>query len=104
MHGDKVSADAPKSSGGWVPGTGRILMAEDNEINQFFLSEVLSGKGYQFEVVSNGREALEMLEKEDEHFDLVLMDCQMPEIDEFGHPQGLRTREVDEGLPMPVVH
>ena len=105
MHGDKVSADAPKSSGGgWVPGTGRILMAEDNEINQFFLSEVLSGKGYQFEVVSNGREALEMLEREDEHFDLVLMDCQMPEIDGYDATRRLRTREIDEGLPhMPVI-
>jgi len=89
---------------GWIPGTGRILMAEDNEINQFFLSEVLSGKGYSFEVVSNGLEALDMLAKEDEHFDLVLMDCQMPELDGYDATRRLRTREIDEGLPhIPVI-
>jgi len=104
MHeglGPEVTSSTPE---GWVPGTGRILMAEDNEINQFFLSEVLAGKGYSFEVVSNGLEALEMLGREDHGFDLVLMDCQMPELDGYDATRRLRTREVNEELPhMPVI-
>jgi len=99
--GPEVTSSSP---GGWVPGTGRILMAEDNEINQFFLSEVLAGKGYSFEVVSNGLEALEMLGQKDQDFDLVLMDCQMPELDGYDATRRLRTREVNEELPhMPVI-
>ena len=104
IHGDSDLTPSATSAKGWVPGTGRILMAEDNEINQFFLSEVLSGKGYSFEVVSNGLEALEMLAREDEHFDLVLMDCQMPELDGYDATRQLRHREVDQGLGhIPVI-
>lgn len=100
------SGPVEKSSGPeeWVPGTGHILMAEDNEINQFFLSEVLGEKGYTFEVVSNGNEALNMLAKEGEDFDLVLMDCQMPELDGYDATRKLRAREVDQSLPhLPVI-
>ena len=104
MHAGTEAVKRAETPSGWTPGTGRILMAEDNEINQFFLSEVLSGKGYSFEVVSNGNEALEMLAREDEDFDLVLMDCQMPELDGYDATRRLRTREVDQGLPhMPVI-
>jgi len=97
----EVKSGSPE---GWTPGTGRILMAEDNEINQFFLSEVLAGKGYSFEVANNGVEALAMLTKEDEEFDLVLMDCQMPELDGYDTTRKLRQLEIDQGLPhMPVI-
>jgi len=99
MH---VGPEAEVKSGspdGWTPGTGRILMAEDNEINQFFLSEVLAGKGYSFEIANNGVEALEWLAKDDEEFDLVLMDCQMPELDGYDATRKLRQREIDQHLP-----
>ncbi|MDQ2700983.1 MAG: response regulator, partial [Actinomycetota bacterium] len=95
---------ATPESAGWSPGTGKILMAEDNEINQFFLSEVLSAKGYSFEVAANGLEALDMLARPDEDFDLVLMDCQMPELDGYDATRRLRAREIDEHLPhKPVI-
>jgi len=103
IHGQPEGPVRPTAQDGWTPGTGRILMAEDNEINQFFLSEVLAGKGYSFEVASNGAEALEMLENDD-GFDLVLMDCQMPELDGYDATRRLRTREIDENRPhMPVI-
>jgi two-component system sensor histidine kinase/response regulator len=103
MHTGSGPTERTSGPDDWVPGTGHILMAEDNEINQFFLSEVLSGKGYTFEVVSNGNEALDMLAGEQE-FDLVLMDCQMPELDGYDATRKLRTREIDESLPhMPVI-
>ena len=57
----------------------RVLVAEDNTINQMVLSAMLESLGYRSTVVSNGREALERLDAE--HFDVVLMDVFMPEMD-----------------------
>lgn len=59
----------------------RILVAEDNQINQFVISEMLSSLGFQSHVVANGGEAVDALRNIP--FDLVLMDIQMPEMD--GH-------------------
>jgi CheY-like chemotaxis protein/HPt (histidine-containing phosphotransfer) domain-containing protein len=54
----------------------RVLLAEDNEINQFLAVKILSGWGAEVDVAVNGKEALALLEKR--HYDLVLMDIQMP--------------------------
>ncbi len=56
-----------------------ILLAEDNPINQQVVKLMLSKLGYKVEVVSNGLQALEAVKQN--HFDLVLMDVQMPEMD-----------------------
>ncbi len=57
----------------------RILIAEDNSINRELVVSMLSKQGYQLDAVENGKLAVERLERE--HFDLVLMDVQMPEMD-----------------------
>jgi signal transduction histidine kinase/DNA-binding response OmpR family regulator len=57
----------------------RILVAEDNVINQKIASKILGKLGYQPELARNGKEVLEMVSHE--HFDLILMDVQMPEMD-----------------------
>jgi CheY-like chemotaxis protein len=59
-----------------------ILVVEDNRINQKIAMRILDKKlGYRADVVSNGREAIDSLERLD--YDLVLMDCQMPEMDGY---------------------
>jgi len=60
----------------------RVLLAEDNEINQQIAVELLSGAGAQVDVVGNGREAIEKLAAAaPDAYDAVLMDLQMPEMD-----------------------
>lgn len=60
-------------------GKARILLAEDNHVNQKVVREMLHGEGYSITVVANGAEAIQAVR--DLPFDLVLMDVQMPEID-----------------------
>jgi PAS domain S-box-containing protein len=79
----------------------RILMAEDNAINQRVGAAILRKRGHSVALASNGREALTMLEAET--FDLVLMDVQMPEIDGFAATARIRERENGSGWRLPII-
>ena len=59
----------------------RVLVAEDNEVNQKVVSRMLERLGHSVEVAVNGSDALERAKAST--FDIVLMDCQMPEMDGF---------------------
>jgi len=59
----------------------RILLAEDNPINQKLAKIMLTKAGYNVEVVNNGREAVDKYTSEPENFSLIFMDIQMPEMD-----------------------
>mgnify|MGYP003390131319 CR=1 FL=1 len=61
--------------------TGHVLVAEDNRINQMYVTELLKHCGCTCDIACNGDEALEALQRG--RYDLVLMDCQMPEMDGF---------------------
>jgi signal transduction histidine kinase/CheY-like chemotaxis protein len=79
----------------------RILLAEDNPVNQKLARRLLEKKSHIVETVGNGREAFDRLENED--FDLVLMDVQMPEMDGFEATARIRDREKSTGRHIPIV-
>jgi CheY-like chemotaxis protein/HPt (histidine-containing phosphotransfer) domain-containing protein len=68
-----------------------VLLAEDNPVNQQVSLAMLDALGCRARLANNGREATESLEKE--RFDVVLMDCQMPEMDGFAATQWIRAWE-----------
>jgi signal transduction histidine kinase/DNA-binding response OmpR family regulator/HPt (histidine-containing phosphotransfer) domain-containing protein len=76
----------------------RILLVEDNELNQLVASELLSQQGAEVIIAANGRECLEALEHE--RFDVVLMDLQMPEMDGFTATGLIRANPRLAGLPV----
>src|SRR6266446_2465846 len=79
----------------------RVLLAEDNPVNQRLASRLLEKRGHSVMVAGNGLEALEALEKE--RFDLVFMDLQMSVIDGFEATTAIRKREGAGGIRLPIV-
>jgi CheY-like chemotaxis protein len=79
----------------------RLLLAEDNVVNQRLAVSLLQKRGHQVVVVGNGREALAALESE--RFDAVLMDVQMPEMDGFEATAAIRAREAATGDHIPII-
>jgi PAS domain S-box-containing protein len=73
----------------------RVLVAEDNAVNQRLLVRMLEKRGHRVTVAGNGREALDALEKDT--FDLVFMDVQMPVMDGFEATSTIREREKGTG-------
>ncbi len=72
-----------------------ILVAEDNRVNQIVIREILTNAGYSCEIVENGFKATEAVFAKD--FGLLLMDCQMPEMDGFAATVAIRKRESQLG-------
>ncbi len=82
----KMGADKPVTKT-----KGRILIAEDNIINQKVATRILEKLGYNTDVAGNGYEALDFLERST--YDLVFMDCQMPEMDGYDATGKIRRNE-----------
>ncbi len=76
----------------------KVLLAEDNEVNQLVASRILKNAGLVVEIAGNGREAIEMLQKK--KYDLVLMDIQMPEMDGITATKKIREMPQFKNLPI----
>jgi CheY-like chemotaxis protein/HPt (histidine-containing phosphotransfer) domain-containing protein len=80
---------------------GRVLLAEDNPVNQEVAKAMLGNLGLAVEVANNGEDALALLAGQ--HFDVILMDCHMPVMDGYQATAALRQREAAGGGHLPVV-
>jgi CheY-like chemotaxis protein len=79
----------------------RILVAEDNAVNQELMTCVLEGRGHTVTIARNGREAVDAVRADD--FDLVLMDVQMPEMDGYQATALIRAGEARGGRRLPII-
>lgn len=78
--------------------TGRVLLVEDQPINQQVAQELLERMGLEITLASNGQEALRQIDKS--HFDLILMDVQMPVMDGFEATSQIRAQYSSQQLPV----
>ena len=78
-----------------------ILLGEDNIINQKVAVHILEKYGHKVFVANNGQEVLQALKKE--HFDLILMDVQMPKMDGFEATASIREKEKKTGFHIPII-
>jgi CheY-like chemotaxis protein len=95
-HAISPSPSYPPEANGATSATGtqRVLVAEDNPVNQLVAVRLLEVRGYGVDVANNGREALEMHERTP--YDAIFMDCQMPELDGYDTTREIRRLEGDD--------
>lgn len=82
----------------------RVLLVEDNKVNQMLMQAILSKLKLQFDLVTDGRQALEAYQQQAGDYDLVLMDINMPVMDGVEATQHIREFELEQGWsPCPIV-
>jgi two-component system, sensor histidine kinase len=81
-------------------GSRKILVAEDNPVNQDVIADAVRELGYQFALVDNGKAAVEHVQSG--HYGLVLMDCRMPVMDGFEATKAIRKAESESGLAIRI--
>lgn len=82
---------------------GRILVVEDNSVNQKVVSLLLTKAGYEFEIANDGLEAVELVQQ-NKVYDVILMDCMMPEMDGFTATINIRKFEAEnDKASMPIL-
>jgi len=102
---DISKTEVPVSSTNVLPSLSgpqlRVLLAEDNLINQKIAVKIIEKKGWLIKVVENGQQAVEIIDKEP--FDVILMDIQMPVLDGFKATQVIRVQEKQNRKHIPII-
>jgi len=99
---EPLPPDVPSAERLTLSRQGRMLVAEDNPVNQKVAVRYLERLGFRVDVAANGLEALEACARLP--YDLIFMDCQMPEMDGFEATAALRGREAGSGSPrIPII-
>jgi two-component system, sensor histidine kinase and response regulator len=99
-HGPRaVEAAEPEASS--ADFRAHVLLAEDNPVNQEVAVEMLASLGCRVDVVGNGRAAVEAVARDT--YDLVLMDCQMPEMDGFAATKAIKAANARREGPPPII-
>ena len=94
----KVECRVPNFTGS------RILLAEDIEINRLIVEELLSPTGISIETALHGREAVQKFEQsEPDHYQLILMDIQMPEMNGYEATSAIRTSSHPKAKDIPII-
>lgn len=89
----EVGADSSEAIATRPEKSGRIMIVEDNRVNQLLLSNIFKKFGCEVDIAKTGREACEFFEKEGDNIDLIFMDLQMPVMD--GWDATTRIREIE---------
>jgi PAS domain S-box-containing protein len=87
----RSAPDAPPLASTERSGPGRVLVAEDNPVNQLVTRRLLERRGFHVDIAADGREAVAMHAQAS--YDLIFMDCQMPELDGYDATRAIRARE-----------
>jgi len=91
-----ATADVPSARSGL-----RILIAEDHPVNRKLAQQQLKKLGYTADFAVDGREAIEAVQRE--RYDVVFMDCQMPDVDGFAATREIRAWEAPRGAHTPII-
>lgn len=99
----EASAEARQSSSPQSLTHLKVLVAEDNAVNRMVIKGLLGKLGIAPTIVKNGREALHAVQRATPAFDLILMDCEMPDMDGFAATRAIREHEQAESLPATTI-
>ncbi len=105
IHNDLDESDSSVSSTGRKKAESlRILLVEDDDVNQMVIKGILQKLGHSVEILSNGQEAFEKVQADDRSFDLILMDCEMPVMDGYEATRRIRQWErKNQMLPLVII-
>jgi len=99
--GESPKLAVPAAPNGQTVPALRVLVAEDNAVNRLVAQRLLQKRGHTIALAHNGREALERIRTE--HFDIVLMDVQMPDLDGYTATAEIRKLEANHGKHLPII-